>query len=60
MPSLHQTIPHPVKVRSYSMSDTQPSRHERRQAIGLFIGLVAFVLLLALPTPSGRKKKPGA
>ncbi len=42
------------------MSDTQPSRYERRQAIGLFIGLVAFVLLLALPTPSGRKKKPGA
>ncbi len=39
------------------MSDTLPSRYERRQVIGLFVGLAAFVLLLALPAPSGMEAK---
>jgi len=39
------------------MSDTQPSRYERRQVIGLFLGLIAFVLLLVLPAPSGMEEK---
>jgi sodium-dependent dicarboxylate transporter 2/3/5 len=35
------------------MSDPSPSSYERRQVIGLFLGLAAFILLLFLPAPSG-------
>ncbi|HKA55057.1 MAG TPA: SLC13 family permease, partial [Candidatus Binatia bacterium] len=35
------------------MNETQLPRYERRQAIGLCAGLLAFLLLLALPAPVG-------
>jgi sodium-dependent dicarboxylate transporter 2/3/5 len=35
------------------MSEPLPSRYERRQVIGLFLGLATFILLLLLPAPSG-------
>ncbi len=34
------------------MRDTQPSRYERRQAIGLFVGLVAFVFWMLFGAPT--------
>jgi len=39
------------------MTDPQPSRYERRQAIGLFAGLAVFIVLLVLPTPAGMEDK---
>jgi sodium-dependent dicarboxylate transporter 2/3/5 len=35
------------------MSESPPTQYERRQAIGLFVGLALFLLLLLLPAPSG-------
>lgn len=39
------------------MSDPPSSRYERRQAIGLFAGLIAFAVLLFLPAPAGMEEK---
>ncbi|MBI3248703.1 MAG: DASS family sodium-coupled anion symporter [Deltaproteobacteria bacterium] len=35
------------------MSESTPTQYERRQAIGLFVGLALFLLLLLLPPPAG-------
>src|SRR5262245_64840837 len=39
------------------MSETQPSIYVPRQAICLFAGLIAFLLLFVLPVPSGMEEK---
>jgi len=39
------------------MSDTSPPHYERRQLIGLFLGLGVFLLFLLLPSPAGMEAK---
>src|SRR6476620_1974735 len=39
------------------MSDTSLPRYERRQLVGLFLGLGVFLLFLLLPPPAGMEAK---
>ena len=39
------------------MSDTSPPHYERRQLVGLFLGLGVFLFLLLLPRPTGMEAK---